>query len=35
MIIFIPIGSEDDKTRLPEFYNETFEYLKQIGIEEI
>lgn len=35
MIIFIPKGSEDDKTRLPEFYDETFEYLKQIGIEEI
>jgi hypothetical protein len=35
MIIFIPNGSEDDKTRLPEFYDETFEYLKQIGIEEL
>jgi len=35
MIIFIPNGSKDDKTRLPEFYNETFEYLKEIGIEEI
>ena len=35
MIIFIPYGSSNDNTRLPEFYNETFEYLKEIGIEEI
>jgi len=35
MIIFIPNGSEDDKTRLPEFYDETFDYLKEIGIQEI
>lgn len=35
MIIFIPYGSKDDKTRLPEFYDDTFEYLQKIGIEEI
>ncbi|WP_309500015.1 DUF2075 domain-containing protein [Sulfurovum sp.] len=35
MIIFIPHGSRDDKTRLPEFYDETFEYIKKIGIQEI
>ncbi|UTJ05095.1 DUF2075 domain-containing protein [Arcobacter roscoffensis] len=35
MIIFIPYGSIDDKTRLPEFYDETFNYIKRIGIEEI
>ena len=35
MIIFIPYGSKDDKTRLPEFYDETFEYMKTIGIQEV
>ncbi|MDD2789045.1 MAG: DUF2075 domain-containing protein [Sulfurimonas sp.] len=35
MIIFIPHGSEDDKTRLPEFYDETFNYIKEIGIQEV
>ncbi|WP_434638251.1 DUF2075 domain-containing protein [Sulfurimonas sp. NW7] len=35
MIIFIPNGSIDDKTRLPEYYDETFHYLKEIGIQEV
>ena len=35
MIIFIPYGSNDDNTRLPEFYDSTFKYFKEIGIEEI
>ncbi|WP_416768826.1 DUF2075 domain-containing protein [Sulfurimonas sp. ST-25] len=35
MIIFIPFGTSDDKTRSPEFYEETFEYLRAIGIQEI
>lgn len=35
MIIFIPRGDTNDKTRCPEFYDETFAYLKQIGIEEL
>ena len=35
MIIFIPNGEIEDKTRLPEYYDVTFEYLKCIGIEEI
>jgi len=35
MIIFIPYGSSDDKTRLPEFYDATFNYLNELGIEEI
>lgn len=34
-IIFVPEGSLDDKTRLPEFYDGTYQYLKRIGIEEI
>ncbi|MGM0582924.1 MAG: DUF2075 domain-containing protein [Bacteroidota bacterium] len=35
MVIVVPTGDEEDPTRLPEFYNDTFEYLKQIGFEEI
>ncbi|PHO10423.1 hypothetical protein CPG37_05065 [Malaciobacter canalis] len=35
MIIFIPNGSVDDKTRLSEFYDETFNYIKEIGIQEV
>jgi hypothetical protein len=35
MIIFIPNGSELDHTRPKEFYDGTWEYMKQIGIEEL
>ena len=35
MIIFIPYGSNDDITRLPEYYDATYNYLCEIGIEEI
>ena len=35
MIICVPEGNPDDHTRLPEFYDSTYEYLKEIGIEEI
>lgn len=35
MVIVVPKGDEEDPTRLPELYNDTFEYLKQIGFEEI
>jgi len=35
MIIFIPYGSDEDYTRLPEYYDTTFQYFKEIGIEEI
>ncbi|QOY53800.1 DUF2075 domain-containing protein [Candidatus Sulfurimonas marisnigri] len=35
MILFIPYGAKDDKTRLPEFYDKTFEYMKEIGIQEV
>jgi len=35
MVIFVPEGSKTDKTRSPEFYDDTYEYLKSIGIEEI
>jgi len=35
MIIFVPKGDPNDKTRLPEFYDGIFNYLKEVGIEEI
>jgi hypothetical protein len=35
MVIFVPEGSLLDKTRAPEFYDCTYNYLKSIGIEEI
>lgn len=34
MVIFVPHGDEMDKTRLPEFYDETFAYLRMIGLPE-
>lgn len=35
MVIFVPEGDAEDKTRLPEYYDGTFEYLRGLGIEEI
>lgn len=35
MIICVPKGKIEDHTRLPEFYDGTYEYLKSIGLEEI
>jgi hypothetical protein len=35
MVICVPEGNPADPTRLPEFYDGTFEYFKTIGIEEI
>lgn len=32
MVIVVPPGDSNDHTRLPEFYDETFEYLKGIGL---
>lgn len=34
-ILFIPEGNVDDKTRLPEYYNGIYTYLKSIGIKEV
>jgi hypothetical protein len=31
MVLCVPEGDPNDKTRLPEFYDDTFEYLKSIG----
>ena len=35
MVIFIPEGSDTDSTRKKEFYNKTYDYLKEIGLDEI
>lgn len=35
MVICVPEGNPEDPTRLPEFYDSTYEYLKSLGIEEI
>ena len=35
MVICVPEGTTKDNTRLPEFYDGTYEYLKQMGFEEI
>ncbi len=35
MAIFIPTGSNSDKTRQCEFYDNTYNYLKEIGIDEL
>ncbi|HBG27839.1 MAG: hypothetical protein A2Y10_06820 [Planctomycetes bacterium GWF2_41_51] len=35
MVIVVPEGNREDKTRASEFYDPTFEYLKQIGFEEV
>lgn len=35
MVIVIPEGNSEDRTRLPEFYDETYKYFKKIGLKEI
>lgn len=35
MIIVIPVGNQDDSSRLPEFYEGVYNYLKHVGIETI
>jgi DUF2075 family protein len=35
LIIWIPTGDKDDPTRLPEFYDPIFEYLKSCGLTEL
>ena len=35
VVIFIPKGDKDDDTRRPEFYDETYQYFKEIGFEEL
>ena len=33
MVIVVPEGNSEDHTRQPQFYNSTFNYLKEIGFE--
>lgn len=35
MVIFVPSGNKDDLTRLPKYYDATFDYLREIGLPEI
>ena len=35
MIIFVPLGSKNDATRNPIFYDQTYAFLKSIGIPEL
>jgi hypothetical protein len=35
MVIFVPQGDASDPTRDPKFYDETFEYLSELGIEQV
>ena len=35
MVICIPEGNPEDATRLPEFYDPTYEYFKELGVKEL
>jgi len=35
MVIVVPQGDSEDHTRQPDFYNDTFNYLAEIGLEQI
>lgn len=35
MIIYIPLGDEQDKTRSPDFYDKTYLYLQECGLTEL
>jgi hypothetical protein len=32
MVVFVPPGDVNDPTRLPSFYDSTFNYLQELGI---
>lgn len=32
MVIVVPLGNSEDPTRKPEYYDSTFNYLKDIGL---
>jgi hypothetical protein len=32
MVLFVPPGDTRDPTRLPEFYDETFGYFRDLGL---
>lgn len=33
MVIFVPEGNEEDRTRQKKFYDGTYNYLKELGID--
>jgi hypothetical protein len=35
MVIFVPPGDREDHTRLPEFYEPLWRFLKSIGLPEL
>lgn len=35
MVLVVPEGSEEDPTRAPIFYDQTYEYLRRLGVQEI
>ncbi len=35
MVIVVPEGSNEDQTRKPDFYNDTYNYLAEIGLEQL
>jgi len=35
MIIFVPKGAEEDPTRPPAYYDQTYEFLKKCGLLEV
>lgn len=35
MIIYVPLGDPKDKTRLPDYYDNTYQYLKKCGLAEL
>lgn len=35
IVIFVPKGDIEDNTRLPDYYDSTYEYFKKIGLEEL
>jgi len=35
MVVFVPPGDESDPTHLPALYNDTYEYLTRLGVDEV
>jgi hypothetical protein len=33
MVIFVPPGDDEDPTRRPSYYDETYDYLATVGLE--
>lgn len=35
MVIYVPVGSNEDETRLPAYYDDTYSYLLACGFDEL